>query len=370
MVAASGLAHYVGIPRYSAGVPFFTRLRLAATGRRQVPLMKILQYLGIDISQPTLVLTLKAKGEKDIFNVQPHDPVGIANILALLGDKVSQTSVVLEATSRFHLELARALKQAGAKVLVLNPARARALAIGLGILDKDDKVDSQVLAQASQLLGAQETELLNPLHQELRDLSRTIDSLTAANSDNKKRLVGLPQKCASRELLNQAIQLLKELIKDAKATWLNLLRGEEEIQKRYLLALSVKGLGPESSRGLACETPARLEDYRVDQLCAYAGVVPRRSQSGNKRNKDRIGKSGSSHLRTCVFMASSRTVFITKDNQSFYLGLRSKGRTHKQAMVAVVHRVLRTAFAVIKRGTPWQPVPPCLGEMPVLAGNP
>lgn len=154
------------------------------------------------------------------------------------------------------------------------------------------------------------------------------------------------------------MKAIQAQIDSAKKLWKELCQKEEEIQRRYDLALSVPGVGKETARVIACELPANLEKYRVDQLCAYAGVVPRRDQSGVRQAPEQVGKRGNAHLRTGAFMASTRTVFVSKANEERYLALRAKGKTHKQAMVAILHRLLREVFTVIKRGTPWQSEPP------------
>lgn len=136
-------------------------------------------YLGIDVSSKTLVCCLKARGRKDEEFSVPNDPKGLERLQERLGEKGARTRVVLEATSRYHLRAQRFLSEMGAEVQVLNPRRARALAEGLGRLDKDDKVDAEVLARAAQVLEEDPaTPSRSPLHEELRDLSRFIDTQT------------------------------------------------------------------------------------------------------------------------------------------------------------------------------------------------
>ncbi len=254
---------------------------------------------------------------------------------------------------------------------VLNPRQARALAVGLGIIDKDDKVDARVLARAAELLTVRNTELRNRVHEDLRDISRLIVALTDANAQNKKRLSSLDPSSRAHALLEDTVRVLKGQIKAAKAAWKDLVASEKEIQQRYELAATVDDVGPETARVAACELPARLEEFRNKQLCAYAAVVPRRDRSGTVKRPDKVGKAGNSHLRTGLFMAATRTVFTSKTNERFYNGLRAKGRTHKQAMIAVVHRLLRQIVAVLKRGTPWTKEPPGYGEgAPVSAVAP
>jgi transposase len=312
---------------------------------------------------------LKRRGGSSLEFQCGNDQDGFEQIISALGKDVKATRVVLEATSRYHMEISRALQEAGASVQVLNPFKARSLALGLGVMDKDDKIDARVLARAAEVLDVKRTELRNRLHEELRDLSRFIDCQTQINAENKKRLGSAVEGSKTYERLSATIKALKEQIVLAKKQWHDLVKSEPEILRRYTLALSVAGVGKETARVTACELPARLDEFQNKELCAYGGVVPRRKQSGKTLDKSSIGKQGNAHLRTGLFMASTWTVFKGKMNEAFYLKLRSKGKTHKQAMIAVVHKLLRQVVAVLKRNSPWNELPPNIqGKTPLSDG--
>jgi transposase len=315
--------------------------------------MEILQYLGIDVSKDSLVFCLRRAGQKDLDESVANSKEGLNSLLELLGDKIQGTVVTLEATSRYHRLAERTLSEAGAQVQVMNPLQARSLAIGLGILDKDDKIDARVLVEAAQHVPHREASLKSASHEDLRDLSRVIDSLTNLNAENKKRLAQLPKEGNAYRVLQGAIKAIRSQIKAAKSEWAKLAKQDKEIQRRYNLALSIQDVGEESARVVACELPAKLEDHKDAQLCAYAGVVPRKKQSGQQKERTAIGKRGNAHLRTGLFMAATHSVYQSKRNSDFYARLRAKGKTHVQAVIAVVHKLLRQILVVLRRDSPW-----------------
>lgn len=329
--------------------------------------MNNLLYLGIDVSLAFLDCHLRDGRKKSEFRVC-NDREGILKIIEILGDRAGNTQVAVEATSTYHRLTERTLKEAGAKVLVLNPARSRALALGLGVIDKDDKVDAKVLAEAARLLQGRETRTLSKLHEQLRDLSRAITSQVEANAANKKRLASLEKGSPAYEFHKSGIKAAAKQIADGKRQWRALVKDEPEIYRRYQQALSVPDVGMDTARVVACEISADLEQYTVAQICAYAGVVPRRNESGARKGAERIGKTGNAHLRTGVFMASTHSVFRSKRNADLYKRLMGKGHTHVQAMIAVVHRLLREVVSVMKRDSVWEQYPPTRRNAPVLAG--
>lgn len=315
--------------------------------------MEILQYLGIDVAKESLVICLRRSGCKDIEQAIDNTEEGLTQILELLGDRVQSTSVKLEATSRYHRLAARMLSEAGAQLEVMNPLKARSLAVGLGIIDKDDKTDARVLAEAAKRLAHNKTEIKSRAYEDIRDLSRLIDTLTQANADNKKRLQQLPKDGVAYRVMAAAISSIASQIKLAKSEWIKLVRQDEEVNRRYTLALSIPDVGHETARVVACELPSRLEDYSDTQLCAYAGVVPRKQQSGQQKTKTSIGKRGNSRLRTGIFMAATHSIFHSKRNADLYSRLVTTGRVHKQAVIAVLHKVLRQILTVLRRNSPW-----------------
>jgi len=329
--------------------------------------MNTVLQLGIDTSKDSLVNCLVGKHPKPMEFAVGNTDEGVAQLLSELGEDVSRTRVCIEATSRYHCRGVRALVSAGANVTVVNPTRSHALAVALGLLDKDDKVDARMLAKAAKLLEAKDAEFRTKAHEDLRDLSRLIDTLTKQNAEHKKRAGALEVGTPAHGLLKETIKLLAGQIKAAKAQWKKLLKQDAEILRRFNIAMSVKDVGKETARVSACELPARLEDYRSDQLCAYAAVVPRRNQSGNQKVKASVGNGGNSHLRTGIYMAASHSVYLSKVNESFYLKLRAKGKTHHQAMVAVMHRLLRNIIAVLKRNEQWQEAPPRKNGNPAIS---
>lgn len=329
--------------------------------------MATVLYLGIDVSKNQLVCCLKSSDGNAQIKEFGNTDSGIASLLAWIGDPKS-VQASLEATSRYHRRVVRALGAAGASVEVHNPARVHALGVALGQLDKDDRIDAVTLSEAARTLERSGKEHPDKAFDELRDLSRLISTITADNAINKKRLVALEEGSKAHARLLKVVHALESQMREAKQEWLQLLASLPESKKRYDLAISVKNIGPESARVVTCELPACLDEYSKEQLCAYAGVVPRKHDSGEKKGKQKIKKGGNAALRTGLFMACSRATFITKTYKDFYDALRARGKTHKQAMIAVVHKVLRTIVSVLKRGTAWTKEPPVGGKAPISVG--
>ena len=271
----------------------------------------------------------------------------------------------MEATSRYHRLCERNLLDRCALVELLNPRRARALSVGLGLSDKDDKVDARVLSKAAQLLQKQNQSIPALQAQELRDFSRAIDQMKEDAGKYLKRLEGLANESAAYQACMKAAKELKVLAASQEKVWVELAAAEPETWRRYTLAKSVPSVGQVTARIIAVELPANLDKVNMRQIVGYAGLAPRRHQSGDKSLPPAI-YGGSVRLRTGLFMAAMNTVYRTRRYQAFYeqlkdrthINVRTEGGRHLKAITAVMRKLLTNIFAVIKRNQPWQELPP------------
>lgn len=319
--------------------------------------MKIVHYLGIDVDMRSLECHLVERGGSRRKAEFANDEEGIAALLEWLGESKKGCRAVIEATSRYHRGVERALLCAGVDADLVNPRQSHALAVGLGLLDKDDPVDARCLARAAQVLDERKDKKhRSTLAQDLRDESRAIGQLTRTAADLHKSLQGLDPASPAAVLITTACRSLKDQIKLAETAWKERVLEEPEIHRRYQLALSVRSVGHKTARVVSVELPADLASRSLRQASAYAGLVPRRHRSGDTQLPDRICQ-GNAHLRTGLFMAATLGVYMHGQYRSCYDSLRSRGKAHLQAMVAVMHKLIRTIVAVIKRNIPWTKIP-------------
>ena len=142
--------------------------------------------IGIDVSKATLdvlwlrdVDTGKVKSKKLGNTPQGHQDL-LAWATKNTGEPVDQIRFVLEATGVYHETLAHTLHEAGAEVVVLNPAQVRAYAKSLGVYTKNDRKDSRVLARFG---ATQPCRRWQPEPAEVRQLRTLLSRLEAVRTD-------------------------------------------------------------------------------------------------------------------------------------------------------------------------------------------
>jgi transposase len=127
--------------------------------------------------------------------------------------------------------------------------------------------------------------------------------------------------------------------------------------QRLRLVSSIPGVGTVTAAAIvaALDNPRRFRTRR--QVAAYAGLTPRRFQSGQMDRQGRISKRGYPVLRRILNQAAWAAVRYDRQQRGFYLRLSDHGARgkRKRAIVAVMHKLLVVAWAVLRDQRPWEP---------------
>lgn len=165
----------------------------------------------------------------------------------------------------------------------------------------------------------------------------------------------LGQKPELRPILAPLVASLAALeVEIAKAT--RLLRHHAEADPVCARLMSVPGVGPVAALTFksAIEDPARFE-HGAD-VGAYAGLVPRRYQSGERDTKGRISKAGDPMLRHALYEAANSLLARVKRD----CALRTWGtalvaaKGAKRARVAVARKLAVLLHTLWRSGTSFQ----------------
>ena len=124
---------------------------------------------------------------------------------------------------------------------------------------------------------------------------------------------------------------------------------------RVIRLKTIPGVGPRSSELMVAiiDDPHRFANAR--QISAYAGLTPRRYQSGQMDRSGRISKAGCRKLRKLLVQVSWGMLRNNPHGREVFLGISKGQKTRrKQAAVALARRVLVWSWAMLRDGTDWQ----------------
>ena len=318
--------------------------------------------LGIDVSKAKIDccifpsgLTGKRKTKR--FDNAQSGFVKLVKWLTELDVNLSDTRAVMEATSVYHENLAHFLYDMELTICIANPARVRAFAKGLSMLNKTDKADSEALvyyANTVKLATWQPEKenvrilkaLLNRYAVLEEDLQREKNRLEKAQSTQT-----FPQVLLS---INIRIQQLEQEIIRLDETISSHVNGDSELKNDLALLTTIPAVGRKT--GLLMLGLLRSHDFeKASQVAAYVGLVPIHFQSGSSVNKrSRLSKAGDSKIRSSLFMPSIVALQYNPHIKALYQRLREKGKPKMLIVGAAMRKLVHLCYGVLKHQTAYQ----------------
>ncbi len=315
-----------------------------------------MSFIGIDVSKKTLAVAAVGPDAEVRQASFGNDAAGHEALQAWLRP-LSPCQVALEATGSYHQRLQQSLVQVGLRVNVLNPAQVSYFVKSHARRNKTDRADALLLALYAQERPAGQSSPLPGLATSLaRELAALQDDLTRL----KNRLEAVEQGVAHRAVPTSLKRRIRALEEEKQALEAQLEHDTRQTQANELaLLLSIPGLGVRS----ACLLLAELGDVRrfsdAAKLVAFAGLTPRRVESGTSvRHRTAISRIGSPHLRRLLYMPALVAVRFNPPVKRFYDALVARGKAKKSALVAAMAKLLKIAYAVLTHQQPFRPVPP------------
>lgn len=308
---------------------------------------------GIEVSQLTLVVALRAHDHDQPLREFPNTPAGHQAVLRFLARSGRALRVALESTGLYGLDLALTLHQAGVALMVANPRAVRHFASALMQRSKNDQLDAQVLREFAARMPFQAWRPPATAAFKLVAVARRLEALTEMMTQEKNRLHAASLSAALplliRHDLERSIATQQRAITRLTNAALELLLSDPPLARRLELLLSIPGFGSTSALHTLAELALLPAGMDVRQWVAYAGLDPREYTSGTSvQKKVHISKAGNQHLRRALYMPALVAVQHQAHLRAFYEHLLARGKTKLQALVATMRKLLHAIFGMFK----------------------
>ena len=254
--------------------------------------------------------------------------------------KVRDAHVCLEATGRYGEVVAIYLHARGYAVSVVNPAR------------QDARVIAHFCATQTPKLWTSPT----PVVQELQALSCRLKTLKI----NRTRELNRQQSGLTSETVLAAIAahiaFLDEQITTIEQRMRDLINQDPELRQQYELLLSIPDIGNITAANFLAEVPDITRFDSASQLAAYAGLTPRRHESGSSIHlRRRLVKAGNVHFRTAFFMPALVAMRYNPIIKALVVRLEARGKCRMSIVGATMRKLVHLAFGVLKHQQPFDP---------------
>jgi transposase len=308
---------------------------------------------GIEISQHTLVVELRARGDDEARREFPNTATGHQAVLCFLERAPGPVRVAMESSGLYGLDLALTLHQAGVAVRVANPRAVRHFAQAMMQRSKNDQLDAAVLCEFAARMPFVAWRPPSAAALKLVAVARRLEALTDIMAAEKNRLHAASLSAALpliiRRDIQRSIQTQQRAIERLTLAVQEFILDDPELARRYELLLSIPGVATTSAVHLLAELLLLPAGMDVRQWVAYAGLDPREYTSGTSVHKKvRISKAGNHHLRRALYMPALVAVQHDPHLRAYYEHLQARGKTKLQALVATMRKLLHAIFGMFK----------------------
>ena len=309
---------------------------------------KYQRIIGVDVASRKL----------DVFDTSTNKHQVIKNSIdsitqfsKKIADRQSNVLVVMEATGGYERELLDILHEFKIDCMVVNPLRARQFAKGCGKLEKNDKIDAQILAEFGDVVPVK-------IHQQLSKDQRKLQRLVQRRSQILSHLQAEENRLSKeadnemRAMILSAIAFYKQQRKEIEKVISKAIEQSQELVRQSKLLRSCPGVGPVTSAILLAELP-ELGRLNRGQVAKLVGVAPIANDSGTRSGK-RQTHAGRRKVRKVLYMAA---LVATQKNlrfKKFYQAMIQRGKPKKVALIAVARKMLVALNSMTKNNENWR----------------
>lgn len=304
--------------------------------------------IGIDVAKATLDLHLLPAGQTHRL---PNTAGGHEQLRNLLPDPAT-CLIVLEATGGYEREVVADLTDAGYRVAVINPKRARDFARALGLVAKTDRIDARVLALFAQKIQPTPVQKTPEKQAEIQQLVARRRQLIDLRTQESNRW-HLTHVKAARKSIQAVLNTLQRQIHDIEGAIEALVEADDDWRNKTQLVESVPGLGGVTATTVVADVP-ELGKLNRQQISALVGLAPYNRDSGELKGKRSIS-GGRKSVRCVLYMAALAAKRCNPVIKAFAQRLAQHGKPHKVVITACMRKLLVILNSIIKSGRPWNP---------------
>lgn len=329
--------------------------------------MKTVTHVGVDLHQRFCYLTAVDASGKTVKQSQVVNEG--AALRAWLRQVPGPRQVVMEA-SGFWPAFARAVEPEAERLVMVHPQRMKAIA---SARLKNDRVDSETLAQLSRAELLPEAWMADERTQQTRLLTRLRITLGQQRAKAKNQLQAvlhqegflkpvadvfgktgrawlatLALSPAGRVVVEVWLRIVDQMT-EAIAAQEKALEQMAKADVRAKWLETVPGIGPYSAMVILAEV-GEIERFQSKRaLASYAGLTPSVRESAGKRKRGGIGHHGSGTLRWILLQVAQVAARCSPAARAWYLRLKQR-KPAQVALIALARKLLTAVWALLRHG--------------------
>jgi transposase len=305
---------------------------------------------GIDVAKDKVDACIRSLSQRQTF---PSTAEGRRALVRWLRKhKVGKTA--MEASGGYERDWAKALREAGTEVRIVDPKRVRSFAQSAGRLAKNDPIDAEMIAWFAETFPDAPGQAYDAEREKLVQIvtarQALLDLQTSLQNRGEHSTPEVVQKMQARLLKKIAVEVAK-----LEAAIAAMIKATPHFAELAEIIESVPGLGEITSAGLIAAMP-ELGQVSNNIAAALLGVAPYDDDSGRRQGQRHI-KGGRRKIRNIFYMACVGAA--TQHNpvlKAFYRRLIAKGKEPKVALTACMRKLIVILNTMIARRQKWDAV--------------
>lgn len=307
---------------------------------------------GVDVSKERLDVTLYDGEQHQSYDIA-YTTKAFDSILKHYQD--SSIHIVCEATGNYHLKLGKIAHDRGLKFSSVNPFIIKRYGDICMKRAKTDRVDSRLIAQYGYDYTPAITEQISQSRITMQQILKAIDDLHSTEGDYRNRLeahkvnpYGVKEVEAVYTHILEMVVAKRKMLEDQLTQLVQAKHNES-----YELLLSIPGIGPIGASVIIAFFGTFEAFDSSKQVISYMGTSPVVKKSGKYKGKTMISRKGNAYLRKKLYMCAVSARRYNPYCIPLYHRLTVKGMAKKPATVAVLNKLVRQTFGVLKSNKPF-----------------
>jgi transposase len=303
--------------------------------------------VGIDVAKDKVDACIRSLSQRQTF---PSTAEGQRALIRWLR-KYKVGKAAMEASGGYERNWAKALREAGIEVRIVDPKRVRSFARSAGRLAKNDAIDAEMIAWFAETFTDAPGQAYDAAREKLVQIVNARQSLldlqTSLQNRGEHATPEVVQKMQARLLKTIGLEVAK-----LEAAITAMIKATPHFAELAEIIESVPGLGKIASAGLIAAMP-ELGQVSDNIVAALLGVAPYDDDSGQRRGGRHI-KGGRRKIRNLFYMPCLGAA--TQHNpvlKAFYDRLIAKGKEPKVALTACMRRLIVILNTMIARRQKW-----------------
>ena len=316
-------------------------------------------HVGIDISKSTFDAVTLSDGRSHHRKFD-NDDNGFSCFRSWLDSfGSSQPQLIMEATGRYYERFADFCIKQQWPTYVVHPALlknyTRSRSTSAHKTDAQDarrladylKRHEDVVAKWAWSPPSRERRRLKELNRRLK----TLENLLIEEKNRQGHQVDLESPV--RDSSQRMIDFIEKEIRMVNDEMDSLINQDEELSNEVERLQEIPCVGRKLALTFLSETGTWQKFKTAKGVTAWAGLVPLKHQSGTSvQRQARVSRAGNRRVRQIAYMAA---VTAMRKNSAWkpWVDKRSQSKTGKKLLIAIMDKILRVMWGVLKTGTPF-----------------